>query len=160
MQQQQIPVGPEGVALQGEAPQGRTPAGMEQFDFQENPFMKLLGQQGGAPAGAEAGLPGLGAPGPQAPGPQGAIPQQGGAPAGATPGLPAGLPGEEVEPEINQLNPGENPSKSADLVKAISALESFASNSTDKQEISLVRGVLSALARLMSKDQEGLRGLL
>ena len=153
MQQQQIPVGPEGVA-----PQGRTPAGMEQFDFQENPFMKLLGQQGGAPAGSEAGLPaGLLALG-QAP--EGAMPQQGGAPAGATPGLPAGLPGEEVEPEINQLNPGENPSKSADLVKAISALESFATNSSDKQEIALVRGVLSALARLMSKDQEGLRGLL
>lgn len=64
------------------------------------------------------------------------------------------------DPATKQLEKGGNPSQSANLMKAVSALEAFAADSTDKNDIALIRGVLSALARLMGKNQDGLRALL
>lgn len=71
---------------------------------------------------------------------------------------------EGTEPELSpaemQLQKGQNPSQSPSLLKAISSLEQFASESTDPQDLALVRGILSALSRLLGKNQDNLRELL
>ncbi len=81
-------------------------------------------------------------------------PQQAPAPQGMA---GAGVEGAELPPEEAQLQRGQNGSGSEDLIKALSSIERFISNSTDKESIMLLRGVASALARLIGKSEEGLR---
>lgn len=139
---------------------------LQDFNFQGNPFMGVMGGAQGAqptpegmPAGEQSGMDpkammaalsqggGMGAEGGQA---QGApAPQAGAAPVAA---------GEaEMMAEDDQLQKGQNPTRSRHLVKALSALEDFVSDSTDKEDVMFARGLLSALARLINKDQESLR---
>ena len=69
--------------------------------------------------------------------------------------------GDEIyDPRAEQLEHGKNPSRSKSLVSAITALESVASDSTDQNEIMLIRGLVSAISRLIAKNQDDLRGLL
>lgn len=69
--------------------------------------------------------------------------------------------GEEIyDPRAEQLEHGKNPSRSKSLVSAITALESVASDSTDQNEIMLIRGLVSAISRLIAKNQDDLKGLL
>lgn len=115
---------------------------LQDFDFSTNPFESIIngmGQQA-APQGMLAQIPQEQPV--QAPAPQGIY---------SKPGM------EEEKPEADQLRRGQNPSRSTYLVKAMTAMEDFITNSTDRTEIMFARGLMSAISRLMNRDQEGLR---
>jgi len=123
---------------------------LQDFDFSTNPFESIIsgmGQQAAPQAGQPMSPQGMPAQMPQeqqaqAPAPQGMY---------SKPGM------EEEEPEEDQLKRGQNPSRSTYLVKAMTALEDFVTNTTDRTEIMFARGLMSAISRLMNRDQEGLR---
>lgn len=145
-------------------------AKLSDFDFKSNPFEAALG---GQPSPA----PSLGAP--QALGGLPTSPQDAGLPAGAfkgtdipgsgpqqtTPQIQSQLPLRETQidpeaseqlPEINQFERGQNPTKSNHLMKAMTALEAFVTDSTNKTDIMFARGLMTAMSRLIGRDQEEL----
>ena len=119
------------------------------FNFTTNPFSAILGEQeaGGetSPATQEQGQP---------------LPVRQEQP--QTPQIKAQIPAGELSPdsdeaqEVDQLQRGQNPTRSTHLVKVMSALEDFVTDSVDKTDIMFARGLMSAVSRLMSKDQDEL----
>lgn len=112
------------------------------YEFQSNPYMDMLG--GGAQQGG--GIP-----------PQG-MPQQ---------GMPQG--GEMANPNQSmgqaeaqgttgqiqsQLNQGQNPDNLKPLMGAVQQLERFISQSTDRESMMIVRGIIAALSRVIARSQE------
>lgn len=150
MGEMKLPYNKEGMAMaQQTQSTGVTP---DLKNMNENPFMAILNGSGMGDMSQELPSP----QGQEAMGQEGRMPQ--GKPMAVAQSNPAG---EEVfDPREEQLKRGGNPSRSKSITTAITALESVASDSTDEQEIALLRGVLGALARLLSKNQDDLRGLL
>jgi len=105
------------------------PEPMDLSQFEGNPFEATLAQLGQQPQGQ---------PQPQQP------PQQ--------PQAAPGMTG-EMEPEEDQLNPGENPDNTQNLIAALRALENYIKSSTDREEIMTARGIITLLTRLVAKDQ-------
>jgi hypothetical protein len=115
------------------------------MDMKESPFASILagGLKGPSPMqGGAAPAPGMGA---------GPMP-------GA--GMPAGMPqapgapvADAMKQEPNELVRGENPDNLKPLVGATQQLERFITESTNKKAIMMARGLIGALARLMSMTQ-------
>lgn len=125
------------------------------IDFKSNPFLALLNQNGQSTPQQGNGMYQM---------PGGSMMnneemEEHSQSKGANMGVAAGG-SDYINPAEEQLMPGKNPSKSTNLVKAITALESVATASTDKNEIALIRGLISAISRLMGNDQEALRSII
>lgn len=99
----------------------------------DNPFLKILqqqAQQGGMPGGGQGNSPeGLGTP-----------PTQPGGQAMAT-APDSGMPGETAD-------------STKPLIQAMNALHGFIAQSTDKQDIAVVRSLMILLGKVIQKDQE------
>jgi hypothetical protein len=78
--------------------------------------------------------------------------------AGAGPAQPPTAPpqpalGPDGKPQPDQLQPGQNPDKSKPLTMAISALQQYIAQSTDRDEIETARSVVALLGQLIQRDQ-------
>lgn len=129
------------------------PNDLSSYEFQSNPFMGMLGggeQQmpQGAPQGMLQGMPQQG-------GEQMANPNQSMGQAEAQ-----GTMGQAMSQEKNQLMKGENPGSTKYLMGAVQSLEKFITESDDKESLMLARGIVSAISRLIAKDQEKYMGEL
>lgn len=112
----------------------------EQFNFQGNPFMQSMG--GGAPQG-----------GPQAP--QSPMGEE------QAPDVePATAMGQGEAAEEDQLAKGQNPDKTRFLMGAVQSLEKFITETTDREDIMIARGIISAISRLIARDQETMSSML
>lgn len=115
---------------------------LDSLNFDKNPFMEMLG--GGLQAAQQM---------PQEGGDEQAMAmtQQGGGGQGAPQVGAVGGAGKS-----NQLEYGQNPDRTGFLVSAIQQLENYIKNSTQKDEISTVRGLISLLSQLVNKDQQSM----
>ncbi len=121
---------------------------LSSFDFSQNPFSDVLSGMGGSQPGQQMGgqMPPM-MPQGQTQQPQ---PQGGGA---------EGTPGTANMPE-DQLVRGSNPGNTRFLLGAVQQLENFVKQSTDRNEILTVRGIITLLSQLISNDQKNMAGKL
>lgn len=98
----------------------------------------------------ESILAGLQQNGPQAAAAQSQQPQ------GPQPIMTAGGP----QMPANQLEPGKNPSGSRPLGQAVSALQNYIAQSTDRDNIMIARNIVKLLTNLMNKEEDSQIGNL
>lgn len=62
--------------------------------------------------------------------------------------------GMQTEDESNQLAKGQTGDNSQNLMRALQALHKYIADSTDPSEISMGRGIILLLSKLIEKDQQ------
>lgn len=107
----------------------------------DNPFLKVLQQQAQNNPMAGGGMP-------QAGGDQTGQPVQ--PDAG---GMDAGAAGGATAPMPDSSQPGQTADSTKPLLQAMTALHGFIAQSTDKQDIAVVRSLMTLLGKVIQRDQ-------
>lgn len=117
---------------------------LSQFDFKSNPYLEMI-QGSGSVSEKQSQSPDMSAMMSQAGGSQ---------PQNATQPSTSGQSGQQQDAPPNQLEPGQNPGRTKLLIGAVGAIEKFITESDNREDIMLARGIASALSRLIARDQE------